>query len=120
MRRVFQGVALVAAAVVAVGTAEAGGITKRGSVTPTRQTVFRIDSPKVNATVFGIVDVTGYVFDLERGVSQVTLMLDGVAVHDADINLPREDVRTRYPGFQGEPLAVGFTTSFLARNYATG
>lgn len=120
MRRIFQGVALVAAAVVVAGAAEAGGITKRGDVAPTRQTVFRIDSPLPNATVFGIVDVTGYVFDLVRGVSQVTLMLDGNAVHDADINLAREDVRAKYPGVQGEPLNVGFATSFLARNYATG
>ena len=120
MRRTFRGVALVAAAALVAGTALAGGITKRGSVTPTRQTIFRIDTPKAEQTVFGIVDVAGYVFDLERGVSQVTLMLDNAAVHDADINLPREDVRRKYPGFDGEPLDAGFATSFLARNYATG
>ncbi|HNX49235.1 MAG TPA: hypothetical protein PLS53_05080 [Thermoanaerobaculaceae bacterium] len=120
MRRTFRGVALVAAAALVASTVLAGGITKRGSVTPTRQTIFRIDTPSTNATVFGIVDVAGYVFDLERGVSQVTLMLDNVALHDADINMPREDVRRKYPGFDGEPLNVGFATSFLARNFETG
>lgn len=120
MRRISRGMALVAAAVMIAGAAEAAGIIKRGEVTPTKQTVFRIDSPKPNATVFGIVEVVGYVYDQGRGVSQVTLMLDGQPVRDADINLPREDVGRKYPGVQGEPLDVGFRTSFLARNYASG
>ncbi|OYW00373.1 MAG: hypothetical protein B7X11_04555, partial [Acidobacteria bacterium 37-65-4] len=73
------------------------------------------------ATVFGIVEVSGYVLDA-RGVARVTLLVDGAPVHDADINQPRQDVQRRYARFYGEdfPYDPGFTTSFLASNYSAG
>jgi hypothetical protein len=113
--------ALLALCVLVVAPALAGPITVRGVAQPTLQTIFRIDTPAQGATVFGIVEVRGYVLD-PRGVSRITLLIDNAPVHDADINLPRDDVRLRYPRFVGEdlPYDPGFVTSFLAANYVSG
>jgi hypothetical protein len=103
-------------------TALAGSITPRGVAQPGMQTIFRIDKPADGATVFGIVEVRGYVLD-PRGVSRITLLIDGSPVHDADINIPRVDVQRRYVRFfGGEPFPYdpGFVTSFLASNYTSG
>ncbi len=60
------------------------------------QTVFRVDTPADGQTVFGIVQVKGFILD-PRGVSMITLLVDGVPVHDVDIDQPRDDVRRKYP-----------------------
>src|SRR5664280_1478415 len=114
-------VAVLAACVLVASAALAGSITGRGAAQPTLQTIFRVDTPAPGATVFGIVEVSGYVLDA-RGVARVTLLVDGAPVHDADINQPRQDVRTRYARFYGEdfPYDPGFTTSFLTSNYTAG
>jgi len=67
------------------------------------------------------VEVSGYVID-PRGVSRITLLIDGAPVHDVDLNQPRIDVRRKYLRFQGEdfPYEPGFVTSFLASNYTDG
>jgi N-acetylmuramoyl-L-alanine amidase len=121
MRKTLGRVAVLAACVLVASAALAGSITGRGAAQPTVQTIFRIDTPAPGATVFGIVGVSGYVLDA-RGVARVTLLVDGAPVHDADINQPRQDVRTRYARFNGEdfPYDPGFSTSFLASNYAAG
>lgn len=121
MRKTLGRVAVLAACVLVASAALAGSITGRGAAQPTLQTIFRVDTPAPGATVFGIVEVGGYVLDA-RGVARVTLLVDGAPVHDADINQPRQDVRTRYARFYGEdfPYDPGFTTSFLASNYSAG
>ena len=121
MRKTLGRTAVLAICLLVAGAAMAGTITGRGAGQPSVQTIFRIDTPAANATVFGIVDVTGYVLD-SRGVSRITLLVDGSAVHDADINQPRVDVQRRYARFFGEsfPYDPGFTTSFLASNYTAG
>src|SRR5512136_1985761 len=121
MRKTLGRTALLALCVLVANAALAGTITRRGIARPLTQTIFRIDAPAVSATVFGIVEVRGYVLD-PRGVSRITLLIDGAPVHDADLNQPRDDVRRRYPRFQGEDFAVapGFVTSFLASNYVSG
>jgi N-acetylmuramoyl-L-alanine amidase len=121
MRKTLGRTALLGLCVLVANAALAGNITKRGAAQPAMQTIFRIDAPAVSATVFGIVEVRGFVLD-PRGVSRITLLIDGAPVHDADLNQPRDDVRLRYPRFQGEDFAVGpgFVTSFLASNYASG
>ena len=105
------------------GTAVAAGIHSRGAAAPTQQTIFSIDTPVNGATVFGIVQVRGFVLD-PRGVSRITLLVDGSPVHDADINQPRDDVRLKYVNFFGEgfpfPYNPGFLTSFDAANYIGG
>ncbi len=113
--------AVLATCVLMAGAAVAGTFTGRGAGSPFVQTVFRIDTPAPGASVFGIVEVRGFVLD-PRGVSRVTLLVDGAPLHDADINQPRDDVRTRYARFFGEdfPYNPGFTTSFLASNYSAG
>ncbi|OYV98184.1 MAG: hypothetical protein B7Z68_01520, partial [Acidobacteria bacterium 21-70-11] len=113
--------AILATCVLVASAALAGTITGRGAAQPTLQTIFRIDTPAPGATVFGIVEVSGYVLDA-RGVARVTLLVDGAPVHDADINQPRQDVQRRYARFYGEdfPYDPGFTTSFLASNYSAG
>ncbi|MBZ5588661.1 MAG: hypothetical protein LAO05_08860 [Acidobacteriia bacterium] len=121
MRKTLGRLVVLAVCVLVAGVAVAGGITLRGIGQPSLQTVFSIDTPAANATVFGIVEVRGYVIDA-RGVSSVTLLVDGSPVHNADINQPRYDVRRRYPRFLGGnfPYDPGFVTSFLASNYAAG
>ena len=121
MRKTLGRSAVLATCVLVASAAAAGTFTGRGAGSPFVQTVFRIDTPAPGATVFGIVEVRGYVLD-PRGVSRVTLLVDGAPLHDADINQPRDDVRTRYARFFGEdfPYDPGFTTSFLASNYSAG
>jgi hypothetical protein len=121
MRKTLGGAALLALCVFVATVALAGTITPRGVAQPTLQTIFRFDTPTNGSTVFGIVDVKGYVLD-PRGVSRITLLIDGAPVHDADINIPRIDVQNRYVRFFGEafPYDPGFVTSFLATNYTSG
>jgi hypothetical protein len=121
MRKTLGGAVLLALCVFVATAALAGTLTPRGVAQPTLQTIFRIDTPADGSTVFGIVDVKGYVLD-PRGVSRITLLIDGAPVHDADINVPRTDVQNRYVRFFGEtfPYAPGFATSFLATNYTSG
>jgi len=121
MRKTLGRTGLLALCVLVATAALAGPITLRGVAQPTLQTIYRIDTPAEGATVFGIVEVKGYVLD-PRGVSRITLLVDGAAVHDVDINKPRPDVQRRYVRFFGEefPYDPGFTTSFLAANYTSG
>jgi len=120
MRGTLRGLLILAAAIL-VATTVAAGINDHGTTQPNRQTVFGIDTPAPDATVFGIVEVKGFVLDI-RGVSRITLLVDGTALHDADINKARDDVRRKYPKFQGEPFPFdpGFVTSFLAANFTDG
>jgi len=101
--------------------AVAGGVNRRGSAQPTSQTTFGIESPAPGEIVSGIVTVKGFILD-RRSVSAITLLIDGNAVHDADLNQARPDVRWKYPKYQGEPFPIepGFRTSFLASNYSNG
>jgi hypothetical protein len=121
MRKTLGRTVLLALCVLVANAALAGNITRRGVARPSMQTIFRIDAPAVSATVFGIVEVRGFVLD-PRGVSRITLLVDGAPVHDADLNQPRPDVRRKYLRFQGEdfPYEPGFATSFLASNYTDG
>ncbi len=121
MRRILGRAGLLALCLLVASAAFAGHVTRRGAAQPASQTIFGIDTPADGATVFGIVDVQGFVLD-PRGVSRITLLVDGAAVHDADINQPRSDVRRKYPNYQGGefPYEPGFVTSFLASNYPAG
>jgi len=121
MHRNVARVAICVICFLLAGVVVAGGLRSRGAGAPAQQTIFSIDTPADGATVFGIVEVSGFVLD-SRGVSRITLMVDGAAVHDADINQPRSDVELKYPAFFGGgfPYNPGFTTSFLASNYASG
>ncbi len=121
MRKTLGRIVVFALCGLVAGAALAGSITGRGIGQPSLQTVFGIDTPTASSTVFGIVEVRGFIVD-PRGVSRVTLLVDGAPVHDADINQPRTDVRRRYPRFLGEDFTYqpGFVTSFLASNYTAG
>ena len=123
MRKNLGIVAALGISTLLAGSALASGIHSRGAAAPQQQTIFSIDSPVNGATVFGIVEVRGFILD-PRGVSRITLLVDGSAVHDADINQPRDDVQLRYVNFFGEgfpfPYNPGFVTSFLASNYTNG
>lgn len=121
MRRILGKAAVLASCVLAASAVFAGHVTRRGAVQPASQTTFSVDTPVDGATVFGIVEVRGFLLDT-RGVSRITLLIDGAAVHDADMNQPRSDVRRKYPKYEGEefPYEPGFVTSFLASNYLAG
>lgn len=120
MRGTVRGLLLLVVGLVVAYTA-AAGINDHGATQPSRQTIFGIDTPAPGATVFGIVEVKGFILD-PRGVARITLLVDGTPLHDADINKPRDDVRRKYPKFQGEPFPFepGFVTSFLASNFTDG
>jgi hypothetical protein len=122
MHKGYGTVVIFAAFALVAGVALAGGINAHGTATPTGETVWSIDSPAPDATVYGIVDVRGFIMNAQRGIARLTLMVDDTPVHDVDLNKPRGDVRKKYPAFQGEefPLEPGFVTSFLASNYADG
>lgn len=120
MRKTYQSLVIVGVCLL-VAAAAFAEINPRGIGQPAVQTVFRVDTPAEGQTVFGIVQVKGFILD-PRGVSMITLLVDGAEVHDVDIDQPRDDVRRKYPGFRGEPFPFdpGFTTSFLATNYTSG
>jgi hypothetical protein len=83
--------------------------------------IFLWETLKDGATVFGIVQVKGYILDY-RGVSNVTLLIDGDEVHSAEIYQVRGDVQKKYPNFFGGDWLYdpGFVTSFLVANYDDG
>jgi len=121
MQKAIRTAFVFATCVAAAGSVLAAGVTPRGGTGPLQQTIFTIDTPAPGATVFGIVEVRGFVLD-PRGVSRITLLVDGTPLHDVDINQARDDVRRKYPRFQGEPFPYepGFLTSFLAANFTSG
>ena len=116
-RSVTVGTVVVIMAVAAVTLC----LADRAEAQPQPAQIFAMETPKANAKVFGIVQVKGFLLD-PRGVSNIMLLIDGVPTHEVDINQPRGDVRRKYPHFFGGqwPYDPGFTTSFLAANYASG
>ncbi|MCS7182310.1 MAG: hypothetical protein NZ869_04290 [Thermoanaerobaculum sp.] len=115
-------VALAACLLGSVAFVQASTVGRRvSSAGPPAETIFAIETPAPWATVFGIVEVKGYVLD-RRGVSSIRLVIDGNVLHAADLNQPRDDVRRKYPGFFGEGFTYepGFRTSFLASSLSRG
>ncbi|MFY9549964.1 MAG: Ig-like domain-containing protein [Thermoanaerobaculia bacterium] len=83
------------------------------------QPIGGIDSPADGQTVSGIVRVSGFVLDFSA-VDRIELLVDGVLVNRADINLPRPDVLEIFPTYVGSATPnPGFLTSFLARGVYT-
>ena len=124
MRRTVIGGAVVALALVLPMSAVA-------------DTIFRLDTPADGATVFGLVEVSGWIGDdgQECGtpaswdacpgtialVSSIHLYVDGAFVAAADLNQARYDVLQAYPWYAGTPFArPGFSTSFNASTLADG
>ena len=124
MRRTVIGVALVVAALVFPSNAMAD------------VTVW-LDTPQPDATVFGLVEVSGYVLgdgeecgppwewgDCDWGdqtVTSVDLYVNGQYVASADLNQPRYDILQAFPWYAGTPFArPGFSTSFDSTDYANG
>lgn len=100
-------------------------------------TIFRLDTPQEGATVFGLVEVAGWVADdgQECGtppaweaceetialVSKIDLFIDNIYVASADLNQARFDVLQAYPWYAGSPYArPGFSTSFDASALTNG
>ena len=100
-------------------------------------TIFWLDSPADGATVFGLVEVTGFVVDdgeqcgpqwtwntceWSTGlVSKIDLYVDDEFVATADLNQPRYDVLQAYPWYAGTPYArPGFATSFDSHELSDG
>ena len=79
-----------------------------------------IDYPRPGQTVSGVVTVQGWAIDFKH-VDKVELFVDGIFVNRADTNLPRADVLSTFPQFNGGPNAnPGYITSFVARFYTNG
>jgi hypothetical protein len=101
------------------------------------ETIFWLDRPGDGATVFGLVEVTGFVVDdgqqcgpqwtwntcewSDALVSKIDLYVDDAFVATADLNQPRYDILQAYPWYAGTPYArPGFVTSFDSRDYSDG
>ena len=101
------------------------------------ETIFWLDRPADGATVFGLVEVTGFVVDdgqqcgpqwtwntcewLEALVSKIDLYVDGEFVATADLDHPRYDILLAYPWYAGTPYSKpGFATGFDSRDYTDG
>jgi hypothetical protein len=101
------------------------------------ETIFWLDTPADGATVFGLVEVNGFVVDNgdqcgpqwtwhscqwdDALVSKIDLYVDDEFVATADMNQPRYDILQAYPWYAGTPYArPGFTTSFDSEGYSDG
>jgi hypothetical protein len=101
------------------------------------ETIFWLDRPGDGATVFGLVEVTGFVVDdgqqcgpqwtwntclwADALVSKVDLFVDDEFVASADLSQPRYDILQAYPWYAGTPYArPGFATSFDSSDYSDG
>lgn len=100
-------------------------------------TIFRLDSPQAGSTVFGLVEVTGWIGDDGQQcgtppswqacdptialVSRIDVYVDDVWVGTADLHQPRYDVLQAFPWWSGTPLErSGFRASFDASTFANG
>ncbi len=77
-----------------------------------------VDVPTQDATVSGMVDVSGWAID-DRSVANVEIRLDGVRVGQGRQGLPREGVAHDYPGLPTAPNS-GFVCQLDTRSYANG
>ena len=101
------------------------------------ETIFWLDTPADGATVFGLVEVNGFVVDDgqqcgpqwtwntcqwdEALVSKIDLYVDDEFVATADLDQPRYDILQAYPWYAGTPYArPGFATSFDSNDYSDG
>lgn len=106
-------------------------------MTAIADTVFHLDSPQDGDTVFGLVEVRGWILDdgndcgepaswqscdwSEALVSSVDLYVDDAYVASADLGQPRWDVLQAFPWYAGTPFErPGFSVSFNAGNYTSG
>jgi hypothetical protein len=106
-------------------------------LTASAEIVFKLDTPQEGDTVFGIVEVKGFILDTgeecgpmwtwnrcqwgDAVVSDIKLHVNGVEVATADLNQPRYDVLQAYPWYAGTPYErPGFSTSFDSRTLANG
>ena len=79
-----------------------------------------IDTPTVNQRVSGVVRVSGFALSF-HSVSDIVVLVDGVVVNRADLNIPRADVLEVFPNYFNSPTRdPGFLSAFLARNYSNG
>ncbi len=85
------------------------------------QPIGGIDYPSDGQTVTGVVRVSGFVLDFNT-VDRIELLVDGILVNRADMNLPRPDVLEIFPTYVNSATPnPGFLTSFLARGvYSDG
>ncbi len=101
------------------------------------ETIFWLDTPADGATVYGLVEVNGFVVDDgeqcgpqwtwhscqwdQALVSKIDLFVDDEFVATADLNQPRYDIIQAYPWYAGTPYArPGFSTSFDSEFYSDG
>jgi hypothetical protein len=101
------------------------------------ETVFWLDTPADAATVFGLVEVNGFVVDdgqqcgpqwtwntcqwADALVSKIDLYVDDEFVATADLNQARYDILQAYPWYAGTPYSrPGFATSFDSDDYFDG
>lgn len=79
------------------------------------QPIGGIDFPGEGQTVTGVVRVSGFVLDFNT-IDRVEVLVDGILVNRADMNLPRPDVLEIFPNYVNSATPnPGFLSSFLAR-----
>lgn len=100
-------------------------------------TIFRLDSPAAGATVFGLIEVNGWIGDDGQqcgtppawqacdptiaGVSRIDVYVDDILVANADTDVPRYDVLQAFPWWSGSPVEnAGFRASIDGSTFANG
>ncbi len=79
------------------------------------QPIGGLDFPGEGQTVTGIVRVSGFVLDFNN-IDRVEVLVDGILVNRADMNLPRPDVLEIFPNYVNSATPnPGFLSAFLAR-----
>ena len=79
------------------------------------QPIGGLDFPGEGQTVTGVVRVSGFVLDF-NSIDRVEVLVDGILVNRADMNLPRPDVLEIFPNYVNSATPnPGFLSSFLAR-----
>lgn len=79
------------------------------------QPIGGLDFPGEGQTVTGVVRVSGFVLDF-NAIDRIEVLVDGIVVNRADMNLPRPDVLEIFPNYVNSATPnPGFLSSFLAR-----
>ncbi len=79
-----------------------------------------VDSPTPGQSVFGVVQVRGFVLDFNR-VDKIEIVVDNGVPRRAEINLPRADVLEAFPNYANSATPnPGFLSSFNVRFLSAG
>jgi hypothetical protein len=77
-----------------------------------------IDFPTVGLLYSAVITVSGWAVDFE-GVQQVQVLVDGAVVGNANLGVPRPDIKSEYPSYPANP-APGWFMSLDTTHFSNG